>query len=146
MKRILNVAICAVLLGCSTGPTQDPASGDYVLQTVNGSGLPGNLGTSGGVTVEILYEDIAILPDGTYSRRGNLRLSQPGSITEQDALETGDWRRNGTAITLTVRASDRGNSGSYSGALGGVSNSVLTVTQTGRVSVYQRFERSGIGF
>jgi hypothetical protein len=133
MKRILIVAIGAVLFGCSTGPTQDPAVGLYVLQTVNGSGLPGNLGTSGGVTVEILQEQFAIVQDGTYSRQGSLRFSQPGSITTQDAVETGDWRRNGTALTLTVTTSNQGSSGSYSGALNG---STLTITQTGLVGVY----------
>ena len=143
MKRVLIVAIGALLFGCSTGPTQDPAVGLYVLQTVNGSGLPGNLGTRGGVTVEITYEQFAILPDGTYSRRGNLRFSQPGSITTLDAVETGDWRRNGTALTLTVTTSNQGTSGSYSGTISG---STLTITQTGLVSVYQRFQGSGIGF
>lgn len=139
MNRIMIALAATALLGCSgdktTGPAQDPAVGVYVLQTVNGSGLPYNAGTSGGVTVEILNDQYSINADGTYSEQGAFRLSQSGTTVTQQFVETGVWSRNGTALTLTITASSIGDAGSYSGALSG---STLTITQTGFVGVYRK--------
>jgi hypothetical protein len=139
MKRVLLVLASAALLGCSSdktaGPTADVAVGVYTLQTINGSGLPFNLGTQSGVTYEVLADAYSINADGTYSEQGTLRATQGGTVTTQQEVETGVWQRNGTALTLHPLASSTGSLLAYSGSLSGSS---LTITQNGLVGVYRK--------
>lgn len=124
-------------------PHQDPAVGFYTLKTVNGSSLPGNLGTTGGVSTEVFYEQLGINPDGTYLNQASLRLTQAGTVAMQDAEDSGRWRRNGSVVTFTVSTSNRSNTGSYTGTLDGY---MLSLTQAGVVGVYEKSQGGDIGF
>jgi hypothetical protein len=136
MRRVLAVA-AAVLLACngdkSTGV--DSAVGVFVLQTINGSPLPFNAGTSGGFTVEVLGDQYSFNPDGTYNEQGSVRVTQSGVATTQTIIETGTWVQSGTAVTLTIVSGTVGATGSYTAQLSGNN---LTVVQEGLVGVYRR--------
>lgn len=133
------LALAPILVACSsdktTGPAVDSAVGVYVLQTINGSPLPFNAGSQGGVTVEIVTDTYSINADGTYSEQGSVRLTQVGSVTTQQVAETGVWQRSGTALNLHPIASSTGVLTDYSGSLAG---STLTITISGFVGLYKK--------
>jgi hypothetical protein len=139
MKRALIVATAVFLLGCNTGPQQDPAVGQYVLKTVNGITLPANLGVAGGKTTQVVTGSVFIDPDGGYQKLMYLQLTQTGTATTQEDMDTGRWRRSGSSLTFTVSTSSSGGGG-YAGSLSG---STLTLTQSGIIGVYEKADGGG---
>ena len=138
MKRALIVATGLLLLGCSTGPQQDPAVGDYVLKTVNGVSLPTNLGSVSGVTTQVVNGSVFIAPDGEYQKFTDLQSTQVGTVSTE--VDTGRWLRSGGKLTFTVSTSSISGAGGYAGILSG---STLTLTEAGIISVYEKTEPSG---
>jgi hypothetical protein len=139
MKRVLIASIGILLLGCSTGPDQDPAVGQYVLKTVNGLTVPANLAAAGATATQVTSGSVFINPDGGYQRLTYLRLTQSGTVTAQEDVDQGSWRRSGSTLSFTVSTSST-NIGSYSGSFTG---STLTLTQTGVTAVYEKTAGGG---
>jgi hypothetical protein len=137
-RSLAFVALSLALAACGGGDATAPAdprqaaAGTNHLRTVNGASLPAALGTVNGVRVEVLSDAYTLNTDGTYSERGQARLTQAstGTVVTQDVSETGTWTINGTAIVTT--ATDR------TQTTLAYSNGSLTSNNEGLVFTYRR--------
>ena len=131
-RTILLGALAALTAGCiDEVPMGNPTvNGTYVLQTVNGSGLPYTV-TEGETTTTVLDGALTLFQGGTYSESGRSRQATSGQVTDHSLSEAGSYELFGTSITFR-RADGRRT------RLATLNNKTLTIVESAMTTVYRK--------
>jgi hypothetical protein len=105
MRRLaISTAAAAVLLfGCDQGPTNSAdITGTYTLLSLNGAEVPRPVTvTDGGSTINGVHSgELSLRGDGSHMLA--LVVSRSGSAQLGSLIFTGDYERNGNALTLDL--------------------------------------------
>ncbi len=136
-KYFLGVALGALAMGsaaCSdivSGLGSYDITGNYELQTFNGSVLPTVAYSDGFEQRDILRETFTIYSDGTYTDDYTLRISNRTGSSQQTFRDTGTYQQNNTALQFRDSATGDMFTGS-------VTSNTLTVSYLGDIYVYRR--------
>jgi hypothetical protein len=136
MKKVLITSAALCVLACggadSTGPGVASAVGTWSLQTINGSPLPFTVSEqiSPPDKLEVLSNVFVASANGTYVETFTLRDSQGTTVTTQTESDTGTWRQNNAAITITT------SDGTVNTAA--ISGDMITASESGALFVYHR--------
>jgi len=105
MRRGLVGALGLILLmscgGDSVSPTNPnnvSLAGTYTLRTINSSGLPYAIQSSG-TTVQITGDQVTVADGGSFSETTSYKVVATGA--SQVGSSTGTWARAGSTITFT---------------------------------------------
>lgn len=135
--RLAALAVCLGVAACtdSTGISNQDVTGTYLLQTVNGNGLPYvfNPGTG---TVSVQADRYTLNNDGSYIEVTDEILSNgsPSSLAE-----SGNWSRNGNEVTFNPTSGGSAGSQYFATVNGGSilgGGTTLTISGSNTVSVY----------
>lgn len=132
MRRIALTLGLLLLASCFEDKLTGSSTvrGKYVLQTVNGSGLPWS-STTNNIKTEILAEVIWINTAQTYADTIQLRTTSNGSVTTSTVGEVGSYSLFGTSVTFT--RSDAGRT-----RVAQVNGNVMTIIESGQTLVLSK--------
>ena len=132
MLAILGTVATAVLVGCdsngTTVPTENAVSGTWNLASVNGAPLPYVMQST--PKIELMSDQLVVSANGTFTQASQVRITNGGTITNENRNDAGTYTLVGTAATFIFN-------GGATGA-GTVSGTTLTVAQLGTSRVYQK--------
>lgn len=124
------VASCQAPRAQPTGPSTDPAVGEYVTVSVNGTPVPGSVVNNQGVKLEFLEGSFVIRADGTCSSRSVFVVpSGEEMVREVDAT----WSRSGDVLTMQWEGAGT--------TTATVKEDALTMDNVGMILVYRRVSR-----
>jgi hypothetical protein len=136
MKKVLVTSAALFVLACgggdSTAPGVASAAGSWSLQTINGTPLPFTIfdQVSPPDKLEVLSNTFVASTSGTFVETSTLRETQGTTVTTQTETDTGTWRQNNAAITITT------SDGTVNTAA--ISGDVITASESGALFVYHR--------
>jgi hypothetical protein len=135
MRRLLAAlfAVSAVIACDSvpTGTVNSADAGNYVLRTLNDSGLPFLYASTPTSSFVILADTIFMGVDGSFTDKTYSQLTQNGTTTSPVDVSTGTWTERGSVVTFK----QDGGGGDITAALQG---NQLVIVGDGRRAVYTK--------
>ncbi len=125
---LLSAAACSDL---ATGLGYGNVTGNYNLQTFNGSSLPAFFDQNNFQQRDLVAETFTLYSDGTYTDDYRMRTSDQNGTSDLNYHDAGTYQQNNTALQFR-------NSSTGDVFTGSITGNTLTVTQFGDIYVFTR--------